>query len=65
MEINERRSVFVELKDYCNLSKEDDFIEVTEWTNGEGYDVNINERQFMLTHGEFDALNKCIKKLSK
>ena len=30
----DRHSVFSELKTYCPLSKENDFIEITEWKNG-------------------------------
>jgi hypothetical protein len=44
-------------------------LEVTEWTNGEGYDIHISdsegERQFNLTWGQFKALKACIKKIDK
>jgi hypothetical protein len=46
-----------------------DFLEVTEWTNGEGYDICIldvaGEKQFHLTWGQFRALKKCIKAIEK
>lgn len=49
------------LKGYCVFAKEHSFIEVTEWSYGEGKDVTINncgeERTFKLTHGEFQALS--------
>lgn len=35
------------------LAKKDDFIEVTEWTNGEGWDITINDKVIPLTRGEF------------
>jgi hypothetical protein len=39
------------------MSKDDDFMEVTEWYNGEGFDVCIGEKQtFSLTDGQFQAL---------
>ncbi len=66
IKINNRRSAFVELKDFCYLTNKDsgDFIEVTEWTNGEGFDVTVSahkEQQFTLTWGEYRALKKLIK----
>jgi len=46
-----------------------DFLEVTEWTNGEGYDIHIldssGEKQFHLTWGQFEAMKKCIKVIDK
>lgn len=39
MEIYERKAVSDELKKYDHLAKDSDFIEVTEWTNGEGWDI--------------------------
>lgn len=58
MEIYERTSKFAgNLKDYCNHHKEHDFMEVTEWHNGEGFDVNINDKgTFSLTWGEYECL---------
>jgi len=63
-----RKSVFAELSEFDYLSKEDAFIEVTEWKNGEGFDVSINnfqEQYFNITHGQLKALNKLIKTLEK
>lgn len=45
------------------MSKEDDFIEVTEWANGEGWDVTINDRVIPLTRGELDAIDYLTKGL--
>lgn len=60
MEKYSRKSVFESLKDYCYLSKDNDFMEVTEWNNGEGFDVcidsNRNLKNFSLTFGEFQLL---------
>lgn len=64
IEINNRKAKFMELKPYCTFSKDNDYIEVTEWTNGEGYDVTISNggetRYFTLTIGEFEALTVLI-----
>jgi hypothetical protein len=44
-------------------------LEVTKWTNGEGYDIHISnslgEKKFDLTWGQFKALKACIKKIDK
>lgn len=52
--------------DYC--AKSDDFIEVSLWRNGEGFDVHLSghsEQSFKLTWGEFKALKKLVKELDK
>ncbi len=67
-----RKSAFVDLKDFCMFSMGErkdkgDFLEVTEWANGEGYDIHIfnvkGESKFSLTWGQYEAMKKCIKKL--
>jgi hypothetical protein len=59
--VSNRRSVFTTLKEYCHCSAENDFMEVTEWTNGEGFDVTVSrvngEDVFKLSHGELTLLN--------
>ncbi|MBC8321124.1 MAG: hypothetical protein H8E34_10410 [Bacteroidetes bacterium] len=69
MEKYKRNSVFDLLKEYCYLSKEHDFIEVTEWHNGDGFDVDIGgdtlSLRFQLTWGQFKALKKLAKKFDK
>lgn len=37
MEFAERKSVNDKLRKYDHLAKDGDFIEITEWTNGEGW----------------------------
>ena len=64
---NMRQSDMVDLKDFCYFARPDDYAEVTEWANGEGYDVSMitvtGEKTFSLTHGEFDALKYLVKDL--
>jgi hypothetical protein len=70
-----RKSAFVELKDFCTFSvglqrkDKGDFLEVTEWSNGEGYDVYIHDvsgvNQFHFTWGQHEAMKKCIKLINK
>ena len=60
MEIKNRKSVFEHLKKYCHLSSNDSYIELTEWSNGEGFDVVVSSHEtqrFSLTYGEFQLLN--------
>lgn len=65
---SKRTTLFAELKPFDVFAKENDFIEVTEWTNGEGYDVTIEAgpgAHFQITDGQFRALKKLIKTLNK
>lgn len=49
---------------YDYLAKDDDYIEITEWKNGEGYDISIKDKNlFSLTLGEIEAINFLIKKM--
>ena len=64
MEFNSRKSVNDKLKIYDYLAKDNDFIEVVEWTNGEGYDITINDDKIIsLTRGQIDAINYLVKSL--
>ena len=75
IKVTTRKSTFVELKDYCIGSMVKDgidkghFLEVTEWSNGDGYDIHIEDLngplRFMLTWGQFEAMKKCIKAIDK
>jgi len=75
IQISNRKSAFVDLKDFCVFSMgperkdKGDFLEVTKWTNGEGYDIHISNRDgdkmFHLTLGEYEAIKKCIKEIEK
>jgi hypothetical protein len=67
-----KKAIYAPLDQFCVFAKQSnrgEFIEVTEWKNGEGFDVHISNVQgvvdFRLTHGEFDALKKIVKKLNK
>jgi len=60
IEVSQKRAVFSQLKPYSFHSGDDDYMEVTEWSNGEGYDIVIdrknNTERFSLTHGEWELL---------
>ena len=61
-----RKSLMVELKDFDYLAEKNDFIEVTEWKNGEGYDIALSDKQIIsITIGQFNAIKKLIKVFNK
>ena len=53
--------------DYLRNTDENAFIEVTEWSNGEGYDITIETKNdsklISLTNGELEAINYLTKTL--
>ena len=60
MEVVKRKSINDKLSKYDYLCSQNsgDYIEVTEWANGEGITVNINsDKTFDLSYGELDAIN--------
>jgi hypothetical protein len=64
IEVSERKSVFAKLDSAWH--KDIDFIEVTQWTNGEGWDVQISEHEnFQLHFKEWELLKKLIKHIEK
>ena len=63
-EIYNKKSVMDNLKKYDYLAKDDDYIEVTQWYNGEGWDISIKDNvSFTLTIGQLEAINYLTKKL--
>ena len=59
-------AAFVSLADYDVTTKGDDFMEVSMWHNGEGFDVNLNsngDQRFFLTWGQYKALKALVKEL--
>lgn len=44
-------------------SDKDKYITITEWANGEGWDININDTIFSLHHSYLEAINYLIKVL--
>ena len=63
-----RTAVFTSLKEFCILSRDHDYMEVTAWDNGEGFDVDIggaHSESFQLTYGQYEALKKLVKAMNK
>lgn len=58
-----KKSVSDSLRKYNVYAKDSDFIEVTEWHNGEGWDITINDRTIQLSCGHLEAINYLIKVL--
>ena len=56
----QRNARFSKLGDYDVWAKPKDFIEVTEWYNGEGFDVQLStsagEQRMSFSWGEYTAL---------
>lgn len=66
--IERRYTGHVPTKDFCVNAKEHDYIEVTSWTNHDGYDIYIQgdkrlPKIIRLTNGEFEAIKSIIKQL--
>jgi len=53
------------LQPYCHHAKKEDWIEVTDWYNGEGKYITLSsqgkEQHISLTYGEFQALSVLFK----
>lgn len=65
MEMKELKSVNDRLQKYDVFANADsDYIEVIEWANGEGWDININgDKHISLSMGELEAINYLTKVL--
>jgi hypothetical protein len=74
VKIFQLKSARASLKDFCVFSMgepelEDDFLEVIEWRNGDGYEITISTKEskksISLTKGQYEALVQCIGKLEE
>ena len=68
MEKYNRKAVFCNLKEYDFSCKEHSYIEITEWKNGEGIDINAynySDRTISISWGEFKLIKKLVKELDK
>ena len=64
MEKSKLKSVVDKLNKYNPLLKDDSYITVTEWANGEGYDIDINGKLIQLKWEELEAINYLTKVLT-
>lgn len=51
------KTISVELKVFDYLAKDSDYISVTEWSNGEGWDIYLGDTHIGLTSGQLSAIN--------
>lgn len=65
MEIKSRKSITDDLSKYDYLINKDshEWIEITEWANGEGWDISTSNKHFSISIGELEAINYLTKAL--
>lgn len=56
VERRQLKSVNCPLRNFT-YGKDSDYIIVTEWANGDGWDITINDKQISLHNGELAAIN--------
>ena len=67
IEVYKRKSSYATLSQHDCLAKDNSFIELTTWRNGEGVDIyvsNYEDKFINLSFGEFELIKKLIKKLN-
>lgn len=57
MEKYKINAISEDLRKFDYLAKEYDYIEVTEWHNGEGWNIDLNGTVIQLTDGQLKAIN--------
>lgn len=57
MEVTKVNQITDSLRKYTYSGKESDYITLTEWANGEGYDIDINGKLITLSDSELEAIN--------
>lgn len=63
VEFKDRLSIFCKLT--TPYAKEHDFIEITGWSNGEGFDITISDKPVISLHeSELEVINVLVKKLT-
>jgi len=61
MKFQQRQSVYTNLRQYCHMAKADAIVMVTEWSNGEGWDIAFDNKIISLTYGELQAIELLTK----
>ena len=60
METTKVNQITDNLKKYTYSGKDSDYITITEWANGDGYDIVINDKLIALSDSELEAINYLI-----
>lgn len=63
MERKNLKSVSDDLNKYSYVAKEGDYITITEWSNEEGWDIDLNSKLIQLHDTELEAINYLIQVL--
>lgn len=63
IESHKLKSVTAPRSKFDACCKEFDYITVTEWSNGEGYDIDLNGKLIQLHYTDIDAINYLTKYL--
>lgn len=57
MKITKVNQITDSLKKYTYGGKDSDYITITKWANGDGYDIDINGKLLALSDSDLDAIN--------
>lgn len=63
MEFKNRKTINDYLYKYDVLAQKSDTIEITMWTNEEGWDIYFENKHISLSRGELEAINYLTKSL--
>lgn len=55
--IERLRSITAKTKTFDYIAKDSDYISVTEWSNGEGWDISLNDKMIGISRGMLEAIN--------
>lgn len=61
METRKVNQITDELTKYTYSGNKSDYITLTKWANGDGYDIDINGKLLSLSLDELDAINYLIQ----
>ena len=64
-EIHNLKSIFIDLNEYLpyNYPNKADYLQITEYPNGEGYVVDLNGKIINLSWDDIDIINYAILKM--
>lgn len=64
-EIHNLKSILIDLNEYLpyNYPNKSDYLQITEYSNGEGYVVDLNGKTINLSWDDIDIINYAILKI--
>lgn len=69
IEESKRRTMFAELEGASIFADKEDYVEVTEWVNGDGVTITVKEANIDvlidISYPAFDVLKKLVKQIQK